>query len=161
MGDDSGYAAAMRSFLPIAWLFERAVEFEKAYHAVPETSLFSWPRYFLLCHSIELALKAFLALHGKSDDDLIKIGHDLKKLLKHAKKFGLQLEPDTQDAIKLLARAHYEHWARYPKEEVTQVVAIQQFENNVDELLHQVRVAIFPLDSPAAARGSTFKLFRD
>jgi hypothetical protein len=32
------------SFLPIQWLFLRAMEFEKAYHAVPETPPFSWPQ---------------------------------------------------------------------------------------------------------------------
>jgi hypothetical protein len=48
---------------------------------------------------MELALKAFLTLHGKSEDDLIKIGHDLKKLLKHADRRGLKLTPETQEAI--------------------------------------------------------------
>ena len=56
------------SFLPIQWLFQRAMEFKNAYRAVPETPPFSWPRYFLLCHSIELTLKAYLALHGGSED---------------------------------------------------------------------------------------------
>jgi hypothetical protein len=47
---------------------------------------------FLLCHAIELALKPFLALHGESESDLrLKSGHDLKKVLKRAKEFGLTL----------------------------------------------------------------------
>jgi HEPN domain len=134
-----------RSFFPIAWLFQRAREFEKAYHAVPETPPFSWPRYFLLCHSIELALKAFLTLHGESESDLrLKFGHDLKKLLKRAKALGLKLEPDTEDAIKRLARAHREHWARYPNEDIRLVYGIEQFEKNAAELLEQVRAAIYP-----------------
>jgi HEPN domain-containing protein len=126
------------------WLFHRAMEFEQAYHAVPEMPPLSWPRYFLLCHSIELALKAFLTLHGESESDLKLIGHDLKKLLKHAERRGLKLEPDTQRAVKRLARAHYEHWARYPKKDIRRVYAIEQFEKNATELLQQVRVAIYP-----------------
>jgi hypothetical protein len=126
------------------WLFLRAMEFEKAYHAVPEMPPLSWPRYFLLCHSIELALKAFLTFHGESESDLKLIGHDLKKLLKHAERCGLKLTPGTQRAVKLLARAHNEHWARYPNEDIRLVYAIEQFEKNAAELLQQVRVAIYP-----------------
>ena len=79
---------------------------------------------------------------GKSE--LINdFGHDLKKLLKRTNKFGLTLTPDTQEAIKRLARTHREHWARYPKENVTMVFGIEQFEKNAAELLEQVRVAIY------------------
>ena len=85
----------MRSIFPIWWYFERAMEFEKAYYALPETPPPSWPRYFLLCHMIELALKTFLKFHGKSESDLKAIGHDLKKLLKRATKLGLTLTPET------------------------------------------------------------------
>jgi hypothetical protein len=138
----------MTRFFRIRWFFLRAMEFEKAYHAVPPPPPFSWswPRYFLLCHAIELALKAFLTLHGASEPDLKKIGHDLKKLLKHAEKFGLKLTPDTQHAIERLARAHKEHWARYPREDDGEAVvyAIEQFEKNAAELLQKVRVAIYP-----------------
>jgi HEPN domain-containing protein len=138
----------MRRSFPVMWLFHRAMEFEEAYHAVPEMPPLSWPRYFLLCHSIELALKAFLTLHGESESDLMLIGHDLKKLLKHAEKCGLKLDPDTQDAIKRLAKAHKHHWARYPNENIRRVYAIEQFEKNATELLQQVRVAIYPPPPP-------------
>ena len=112
---------AQIEWLTIKWIFDRAVEFEKAYHAVPETPPFSWPRYFLLCHSIELALKAFLALHGESASDLQnKFGHDLNKLLERAERCGLKLTPDTQAAIQRLAKAHMKHWARYPRRKPTQ-----------------------------------------
>lgn len=134
-----------RSFFPTMWLFQWAREFKQAYHAVPEAPPPSWPRYFLLCHAIELGLKAFLMLHGMSEDDLqLKFRHDLKMLLKRAKKFGLALEPNTGEAIKRLARAHREHWARYPKAFGGTVFTIQQFEKNVDELLEQVRAAVYP-----------------
>ena len=117
---------AQVEWLRVKWLFDRASEFEKAYHAVPETPPFSWPRYFLLCHSIELALKAFLTLHCMSEADLsnFDIRHDLIKLLELAENFELQLEPDSQDAIKALAEAHRKHWARYPKPEVTRVLPL-------------------------------------
>jgi hypothetical protein len=138
-------------WLPIKWVFDRAVEFEKAYHAVPEPPPFSWPRYFLLCHSIELALKAWLMLHGVSEAELQKfeVRHNLKNLLELAERRGLKLTPDTQEAIKLLAEAHAKHWARYPKEEAHTVFAIEQFETNVTELLQEVGEAVCP---PARTR---------
>jgi hypothetical protein len=40
---------------------ERAEEFYQAYRDLPARSPPSWPRYFMLCHSIELALKAYEA----------------------------------------------------------------------------------------------------
>jgi hypothetical protein len=39
---------------------ERAKEFMGAFRALPSGNPPSWPRYFLLCHAIELALKGFL-----------------------------------------------------------------------------------------------------
>jgi hypothetical protein len=134
------------SFLPIQWHFQRAWEFKNAYHALPETPPPSWPGYFLLCHSMELALKAFLMLHGASEADLRKfdIRHDLEKLLESAETCGLQLTPETHEAIKRLARAHKQHWARYPNEDIRLVFVIEQFENNAAELFEQVRVAIYP-----------------
>jgi hypothetical protein len=89
---------AMSRF-PILWLFQRAMEFEQAYHAVPETPPFSWPRYFLLCHSMELALKAYLTLHGKTKSDLNPIRHHLDKLLEDAERYGLKVEPEELSPI--------------------------------------------------------------
>lgn len=136
---------AQIEWLPIKWVFDRAAEFERAYHALPPTPPPSWPRYFLLCHSIELALKAWLMLHGKSAAKLQKkFGHDLEKLLKHAEQCGLQLTPDTQEAIKCLAEAHIKYWARYPKEDANPVFVIEQFEWNVTELLQKVGQMVYP-----------------
>lgn len=43
-------------------------------------------RYFLYCHGIELALKAFLVSQGSNDSTLRGIGHDLKRALRAARK---------------------------------------------------------------------------
>ena len=46
--------------------------------------------YYLYCHSIELALKALLAYHGYSREDLkTRIRHDLKRAWKAALETGL------------------------------------------------------------------------
>ena len=52
----------------------------------------SWPRYFLLCHSIELALKAYLAKLGATTEHLkFEFGHKLDELVTEAVEKGLSL----------------------------------------------------------------------
>ena len=50
-------------FRPLDFL-ELAEEFYQAFHDLPARLPPSWPRYFMLCHAIELAPKAYLAQHG-------------------------------------------------------------------------------------------------
>jgi HEPN domain-containing protein len=133
----------------IADLVDRAMEFTVAYGVLkgphrPQGPP-DWPRYFLLSQSIELALKAFLAARGKSSVELRKeFGHDLKKLLKEAINCGLVIGPDVRKDIALLEKAHNHHWARYPKEDSSRIVAIEEFEETAFELLAQVRKTIYP-----------------
>ena len=133
----------------IAELVTRAKEFKDAYHALTnaprKTSPPDWPRYFLLSHSIELALKAYLAACGKTSKELRKeFVHDLNKLLKEAVKRGLIFGPRAHKDIARLEMAHNCHWARYPKEDGWPIVIIDQFEDTASELLDQVIKAIYP-----------------
>jgi hypothetical protein len=74
-------------------LIDRAEEFNTAYHSLGRVTKRIGPdltRYFLLSQSIELALKAFIALHGKTAKELRNrknFGHGLNKLLIEALKF--------------------------------------------------------------------------
>ena len=45
--------------------------------------------YYLLGHSAELMLKAYLYKHGQTINDLRKINHDLEKLVTRAREKGL------------------------------------------------------------------------
>ena len=77
----------------------------------------SWPRHFLLCHSIELALEAYLAKLGATPKQLkFELGHKLAELVDEAVGKGLRLTPETQDRIKALAKAHSNFCHRYPWE---------------------------------------------
>lgn len=64
------------------------------------------PAYYLYCHAIELALKAYLRGKGASIKDLKRIGHDLFKAYDKAMSIGLknlcELTPELVDAIKLV-----------------------------------------------------------
>jgi hypothetical protein len=60
------------AYLPFEYL-DYAEQFFEAFKQLPEErpeGRPSWPRYFLLCHSIELALKAYLALGGTTPGQL-------------------------------------------------------------------------------------------
>lgn len=82
-----------------------ARDYAEAARAVPAPAQghFAAPRYFLACHAIELALKAFLALKGQPVVDLIDtLGHDLAKALANAAAAGLA------EAVPDLSGAHVE-----------------------------------------------------
>jgi hypothetical protein len=76
-----------------------------------------WPKYALLTHAIELALKAF-AQH--SVDNGMAPGnepkqHDLVGWYRLALQYGLQNDPDIENSIDLLNQLHLTHYTRYPQ----------------------------------------------
>jgi len=105
----------------------------------------SWPRYFLLCHAIELALKAYLAHHGAARKELTakNVRHGLTKLLKRATNKGLSLSASAQKDIGLLNEAHEKFWHRYPKEVGKPVPTIDQLQPAARELLDAVTAALY------------------
>jgi hypothetical protein len=82
----------------------RAEEFFQAFKDLPKRTPPSWPRYFLLCHAIELALKAFLTRQGVTMRRLkqLDLRHDLENLLREAISSGLALGPLARSEIELL-----------------------------------------------------------
>src|SRR5450830_1891123 len=77
-----------------------------------------WPKYALLTHAIELALKAF-------DKYSVAIGkppgnrpsnHDLRGWYDIALQYGLPDEPSVAENIDILNELHSKHYARYPQD---------------------------------------------
>lgn len=72
------------------WLRRYAEDFLAAARAFQAPkNRFSPVRYYLICHSIELALKAFLFTAGYKKKDRRKLNHDLVKALNAAEGNGL------------------------------------------------------------------------
>ena len=82
----------------------------------------SRPRYFLFCHAIELALKAYVAsVRGINDDagmQAMQFGHSIDKLLNAAGADGLALSPKAEGGIRArtmrtsgIGRATLRNWA--------------------------------------------------
>jgi hypothetical protein len=86
-----GFANIARHFLET----ERAIDGVYTFSVVP---------YYLLAHSIELGLKAFILIEGESLDFVKdKLRHNLEKALKKADAMGLssmiKMEQDEHDAL--------------------------------------------------------------
>lgn len=86
-------------------LFSLSAEFLEAalvLQATPPVRVnFSSAAYYLLGHSAELMLKAFLHKNGLSIDELKKINHDLKKLIYLAKEKGLPENVHLEQVLQL------------------------------------------------------------
>jgi hypothetical protein len=85
--------------------------------ACRNSARFFGPTYFLLCHSIELALKAYLAASGVSEARLRnELGHDIRHALRSARGHGFTpTDKRFPDIVRLLAPYHLDHSFRYPK----------------------------------------------
>ena len=88
-----------------------AAQFLQAARAVEEAGSFSPVKYFLVCRSIELALKAYLLARGHAPKSLKKeIGHDLSRALVSAQDASLDGVVALTDAeIRVVKQAndHY------------------------------------------------------
>jgi hypothetical protein len=131
-------------FLSRARLF-RSVAIPLADMHVPEPN---WPKYFLVTHSIELAIRAFLAFEKglkrprppvKEPDD-----HDLMALYELAVVRGLKRNDLVMKDLPHLSELHKSHYARYPAYEAKPVALISQFDDMVDQLFSDVSAAIGP-----------------
>jgi len=103
------------------WLWRYAGDFLAAAEAftLPE-SRFSPVSYYLLGHSIELSLKAFLFPAGFKSSDRKNLNHDLERALSLAEKHDLgayvELTSDDRDVIhktnRLYASKEFEYFER-------------------------------------------------
>jgi hypothetical protein len=77
----------------------------------------NWPKYALLTHAIELALKAF-AFHSAGDGPIANEPkqHDLVGWYNVAVSYGLEDERTISENINLLHEMHNIHFMRYPKQ---------------------------------------------
>src|SRR5450631_3471470 len=71
------------------------------------------PKYALLTHAIELALKAF-ALHSVAAGKPFKRDHHLLGWYNLALQYGLPENPSITENIKALHELHFTHYLRYP-----------------------------------------------
>jgi hypothetical protein len=78
----------------------------------------NWPRYALLLHAIELALKAFAKQREVEGRTLGKLphNHDLQAWYDLAVQHGLKDDPRIAMNVPYLTDLHFTHFARYPQQ---------------------------------------------
>src|SRR5262249_45453156 len=98
----------------------------------------NWPRYFLLAHAAELAIRSAL-VSMKSGTSARMIGsepsnHDLLGLYEYACKNGLKSNPQVLSELPYLSEIHKNHVARYPKSP-GQIWVASAFDDAIEHLL--------------------------
>jgi hypothetical protein len=98
----------------------------------------NWPKYALLTHAIELALKAF-ADHsiaaGKSPPAKQPRQHDLSGWYELSLQYGLPDEPGVVENIDILNELHLTHYIRYPQNSATPVPSASGIADSIVEYL--------------------------
>jgi hypothetical protein len=106
----------------------------------------NWPKYFLLTHAIELALKGFLIFcedHGLPEPPGPPPGnHDLVGLYERAVAFGLERNSVVTGELPHIGDLHKIHYARYPQAITKPVALISQYDDMADRLFADVAKAI-------------------
>lgn len=84
-----------------------------------------WPRFALLTHAIELALKAFVRHSAANGNPIAKEPkqHDLSGWYKLALQCGLQDDPTIGQNIEILNELHSTHYSRYPQHRAAPIPA--------------------------------------
>jgi hypothetical protein len=92
--------------------------------------------------SIELALKAFLRLHGRTEKELRGLGHNLEKLLAAAEICGLTATGSRHFRLAVLGANYQERIFVYPQAGVMHIILPWSLRQIANEILQEVFVAV-------------------
>jgi hypothetical protein len=92
--------------------------------------------------SIELALKAFLSFHGKTEKELRGWGHNLEKLLAAAEICGLTATGSRHFRLAVLGANYQERIFAYPQAGVMNIILPWSLRQIADEIIQEVFIAV-------------------
>jgi hypothetical protein len=92
--------------------------------------------------SIELALKAFLRLHGKTEKELRGLGHDLEKLLAAAETCGLTATGSRHFRLAVLGANYQERIFLFPQAGVMHIILPWSLRQIANEIIQEVFIAV-------------------
>jgi len=119
-----GGLALVGSYAAPFGFWKRAKEFLNAGDLVMAQSQSQLSRsmvaYYLYCHGLELALKAFLRAKGVKTEKLKRVhGHDLRKVLGRCDRLGLRefvdMKPEQRGALEQVAPSYVAKTFEYPR----------------------------------------------
>jgi hypothetical protein len=142
------FASAQPDASPMEYM-HRARQFRHA--AMPMADYVNgeqfWPKYALLTHAIELALKAFV---NHSTPSGIPVGteprqHDLLGWYRLAVDYGLGHDAHIEENVDYLNELHRTHYMRYPQRNSTWVPDLSIIaDETVDHLVDQITLVTNP-----------------
>lgn len=106
-----------------------------------------WPKYAVLCHAAELALKAFVNLEvakGRTFPAQQPPNHDLLGWYQLALQFGLERNVEMEVNVCLLNELHRSHFMRYPQLQSKPVPSLSFADLTVEYLIS----VITPVTNP-------------
>lgn len=106
----------------------------------------NWPKYSLLFHAIELALKAAIVSFGErgvSEPTAPQPrNHDLAALYDFAVAYGLIRRQNIRNDLPHISDLHVIHYARYPQVPLRPVALISQYDDLANQILQDVADAL-------------------
>lgn len=102
-------------------------------------------KYYLLCHSIELGMKAYLREKGYTRKQLMGFGHDLEKLLGQLYKEGVVINVDSVKRTFILNDYYMNKMFEYPQTGYKSMPSLEHMKSYVKLLLDMVSNSIYKL----------------
>lgn len=96
----------------------------------------------LLGMAIELALKAFLLNGGRTEQELRKFGHDLRRLLEECESLGLKETGSRNFRLAGLGANYEDRQFAYPEEGVLNIIIPRSLREIVNELIQEVFISV-------------------
>jgi hypothetical protein len=103
---DASQVAAFEPRHVAMWTRHSAVGYMRAADQIVPAQGTQEPKYFLYCHAIELALKAYLLVNEHTERDCAKLSHDIAAALRLAKTHELAVSDWHTDIVASLSREH-------------------------------------------------------
>jgi hypothetical protein len=96
----------------------------------------------LLGMAIELALKAFLLKHGRTERDLRQLSHDLPRLLEECESHGLVKTGGRHFRLGVLGANYEDRLFAYPEQGVLSAITPGSLRQTANELIQEVFISI-------------------
>lgn len=112
-------------------------------------------KYYLLCHSLELVMKAWLKKQGATYIELKRLGHDLEKImvLLHDS-YGILFDAESQAMIKIVNQYYSQKEFEYALKGAKSVPVITELASIVHLLISKARFDIIFDGDPSKLRAS-------
>ncbi len=130
-----------RGLIKYAWDYFKS--FEDLHEKHPKSVERYEVKYYLLCHAIELAMKAFLHEKGYTRKQLSDIGHDLEKLIQELRSKEVLMDVGSMTRAFTANQYYKTKQFEYPQTGYKELPNLDDMQSSAKLLLNMVSNAIF------------------